>query len=905
MSDIIKARVHLWLLLALATAGALVTASATWMWIGSAPLEITARDVVTEDHTAARSYATGLRQLADSEFNQALVSFELARMGNTPILVSAANGASEHIRHILDLPRWFHGPALWLGQFSPATRWVAIIMGLALTLIFGRNWLERFPLRRGCDIGRVLVFMDGSEISESQVQMLLRDKLRHIGFRLQKPTGSIGGTIGPVLAVDTLLPVAEGNSPLGEVLSNIGQLAEKGAPWAIAQAQRAVTQLRPRRRFRLEGGVRGLQNGEAYSWATLTDLRSGQDLVQVSASSNEAALYVEDSSGREDGLTEAVQRALEVLALKVWQVLSEGTRPGMKPTSWLTLATLISALDAMSDVEGAAPDLQKAEYAHRSLRRILNEYDPLYMPARFLHGYTLLLRGELDACAKEMLTIRRETEEAAIAYATGLAERWYQYKVRGWLLAPILRFHTLLSKTKLGKRIAQPLQNVRDASEWFLQIGTKAEGGKFYRVAKAWAEFDDIVRRRKKILGDNSEATRAYEQAYLLSFKEYPEFQELVALELKNYSEGSERSKERKILDYMFDLDKIKTFDSKLKLLNLKIGIIPITASAGFNQTTDAELISEISSLKESRVGSMFEKAFDKAKLLVEEKQYKEADEFLSRIRDEVLYPSPFDAPISIVYILKKAVESELVKFIFPVLSKVEIQRRIILDDRFYLESCYYYFLALYQTFQLSNLKATSEIDTDTMLQTYFVTKNYSIDSPAGEIVSLIKCLQVAVYARLQLAEPLFVLSDDRIHPVIFQRTQDPSYEGVKDELEKARARSLVSSFGLLDQLESWRRRGTPRLRASAAASLAHLARVRQEEDDEKKRSFIPSPDASDPNLLLREALALEPSALRHIELAELLGQKKQKDEAMCLLRIAQHLSPRHPVVGRWLTMDF
>src|SRR3954464_11421689 len=55
------------------------------------------------------------------------------------------------------------------------------------------------------------------------------------------------------------------------------------------------------------------------------------------------------------------------------------------------------------------------------------------------------------------------------------------------------------------------------------------------------------------------------------------------------------------------------------------------------------------------------------------------------------------------------------------------------------------------------------------------------------------------------------------------------------------------------------------------------------------------------PTPLIRATQSHEPSALRHIELAEFLVSEGQRDEANRLLRLAQRLSPRHPVLIRWI----
>jgi hypothetical protein len=92
-------------------------------------------------------------------------------------------------------------------------------------------------------------------------------------------------------------------------------------------------------------------------------------------------------------------------------------------------------------------------------------------------------------------------------------------------------------------------------------------------------------------------------------------------------------------------------------------------------------------------------------------------------------------------------------------------------------------------------------------------------------------------------------------------------------------------------------------MRASSASLFAHTARV--DADRIAKGQSSLHEDELDAEELLQEAAAIEPSALRYIELAEFLATRRGKDdEVHRVLRLARRLAPRHPVIARWLPKD-
>jgi hypothetical protein len=115
------------------------------------------------------------------------------------------------------------------------------------------------------------------------------------------------------------------------------------------------------------------------------------------------------------------------------------------------------------------------------------------------------------------------------------------------------------------------------------------------------------------------------------------------------------------------------------------------------------------------------------------------------------------------------------------------------------------------------------------------------------------------------------------------------------------------SLYNLIDKrhhlLTEWRRDGSPRMKAAAAALLAHLARIHwkksKERDQLGARIRFDEVDALE---LLKEAVGHEPSAIRFIELAEYVAAEGDKREAQHLLEHARELAPLHPVPRLWLS---
>jgi hypothetical protein len=197
---------------------------------------------------------------------------------------------------------------------------------------------------------------------------------------------------------------------------------------------------------------------------------------------------------------------------------------------------------------------------------------------------------------------------------------------------------------------------------------------------------------------------------------------------------------------------------------------------------------------------------------------------------------------------------------------------------------------------QLSKLQEVTEAEDDRILDNYFLNVAPPEGSPTYELVSLFKCLFASALARLSLMNEFDAMRPDQIHPVIFTRCTEQVYAFLKHVAEvKGRANTslILRLDSLYPDLRNWRRKGTARMKASSAALLALLAR-RHSDLAQARALTIPREDEADPLALFREALAYDPSALRHIELAEFYDSQGEKDEADRLLRIARRIAPRH-----------
>jgi hypothetical protein len=280
----------------------------------------------------------------------------------------------------------------------------------------------------------------------------------------------------------------------------------------------------------------------------------------------------------------------------------------------------------------------------------------------------------------------------------------------------------------------------------------------------------------------------------------------------------------------------------------------------------------------------------------------------LGVIRNQTQIPDPIGL---LMYHTDTPSASILVRYLMPVLSRVVDQRNVIVEDRFYLESRYYKFVALHQSLQLSKLQEVVAANTDFLLRTYFFSLQPSHDSSVYEIVFLLRCLIATAMAKLCLIDVFDVYSPDEIHPVIMPSDSGQDFAVHQDQLEKIRQNARGGLRSLLRELSpeltKWRKDGTARMKASATSLLAHVARLRSEQAKAGEPLTLFGrfrEDEADPVQLFEEALAEEPTAIRYIELGEYLASQSQKEEAYRLLRLARRVAPRHPVLTRWLPRE-
>jgi hypothetical protein len=342
---------HIWLLLAFVGFGFFVAETVVSLTVDQELPQVVAGDLLPEDQAGLRAYAIGLQSLNENRLEEALNSFETTRKATTPVLVSAGSKAADRAQFMLALPARLRGPVFWFAEQTFAVRWLATSLAFLTGLVCMSLWLRRFGLLAGCEVGRFTVLAAESLIDNAAIERLLRDRLEHIGFCLQRPAG-VGGAIGPALAVDSLLPSGNPASPLKDALAGLDEIATKGGmPFAIGQVERVLGLLRRRRRYRITGAVQ-VSGAEARALVDLTDLRTRSALAHVSASSIEMDRRY-GSSWRTSSATplDLMSGALEISAYKIWHALAEATQPGLKPLSWATLAQFVSGLDALAEAE--------------------------------------------------------------------------------------------------------------------------------------------------------------------------------------------------------------------------------------------------------------------------------------------------------------------------------------------------------------------------------------------------------------------------------------------------------------------------------------------------------------------------------------------------------------------------
>jgi hypothetical protein len=881
------------------------------LFVGGEPPQVLAREITAEEIGNLKSYSSGLRLFNEAQLDEARAAFDQARNTGSPILVSAAISASERTQHLLRLPPFLRRPTLLFIRQPASLQWIIVGIAAIIAFLLFRRSISRLFLKPGCDIGRLFISTEGGSVSEAAVQQLLQDRLRHIGFRFQRPGGA-GGAIGPALAVGTLLPSANDTSPQKEVLAGLGEVTAKGgAAFAISQAARFVQLTRRNRRYRVEGFLRIDHESEVSSWIKLSDVRTGREITRVTATSAEAALYEGALNTVRVQSGDLLIRVIDLLAFKVWHSLSEGARLSLRPKSWLTLAHFVAALDSLAEVEAGTTNFLAAEQAFRGFDVIVNTCDPTYLPARFFRGFTRLLVGRLDECSTEMEVLSQQVEASAQTYARVLAAQWSATPPRWRILRPLIVAHHRLSNAGLlGKFIARPLNKVRAALDWWTDIERQLIGGDLYRCALEWEEFKETEREREWIF--KTDVGRQRIETSLNILKKEPDLCSAFEHVLEAYKKGERAEEDRSWLDQVLDINRMRRFDNRLKIIDALLIVASVTGldtpwTSSRPTGEDDKLKKSVAMLREGILGNRYRPGIDALERNIREKKFDEVRELLHKFREEVQVANAQGAAFSLMYQSNPLLVSLLLKMIIPDLSKTQLQRSLIIGDRFFLESKYYHLFARYQTLRLSELIVVKDASEDHFLRGYFLDVRISKEEPSYEIICLLKCLFATTLARLSLMGETDMFGADEIHPVLFSKddvTKDivEVSKKAKEIADRAYAFISNSTTELRPLLTEWRTNGTARMRAATASLLAHLARLHWKHTKEHRFPDEIREDEADPGQLLKEALAYEPSAIRFIEMAEYVASQGDNEEAERLLRSAQRLAPRHPVVREWLS---
>ncbi len=689
---------------------------------------------------------------------------------------------------------------------------------------------------------------------------------------------------------------------MSEALAGMGELSAKGGmAFALGQAERAARLLRIYRRYRLTANLRVGPGVEARASALLTDLRNGRDLAQVEASSLEGGLYEKILNPSKIHAEDAVYRAIEVLAFKVWYSLSEGARPGLRPSSWITLARFVAGLDALASGTSSVVGGQDYDRAFRTFDSIVEEVDPNYLPARFFRGFAQLVRGEIEACASEMSLIAKRVEQGAGLYARALAAHWSETPPRWWLVHPALRIRSWLMKTgTLGRAAARHFDDLHAALGWWDDVLITGHGGTLYTVARTWVEHKEHLSKP-----DRANINLAFLEVRRETFDSRPdlraEFDKITA-----FPDGGLTSASAARLDSLLNIPALENFDHQASLLefNLEVSELSLAfendlgSKESDNRTRDVYL----ARMKEDVLGQWYKPGLEAIESAIQKGNLNKARETLRRIRRQTKAPDQHSA----AFMLTRAeptlpgFSSMLISAALPVFRKVQQQRQILIDDQFYLESLYYRLLAGYQSLLLEKLAGFMNLETDPIFQRFFREDHLSPDSTDYEVSVLLQCLYCTAMVRLALMDKFDVLTPKNIHPVILSSDEldFPHIEMIK---QRARTSFYLFHDHLRPRLTELRHSGMSRVKASATSLLAHLGRLEWVEQSEEKAYRGPKEDVANTLQLLQEALSYEPTAMRHIELAEFLASEGEKDEADRMLRLAQRSAPQHPVVRRWL----
>jgi hypothetical protein len=554
----------------------------------------------------------------------------------------------------------------------------------------------------------------------------------------------------------------------------------------------------------------------------------------------------------------------------------------------------------------------KTERALLAFDAIVGEIDPGYVPARFFRAFCRLLKGELDVCAAQMTIIRDRVVDAAQIFGTAVASQWVEQQARPKfrLIRSLLRLQARLQKAgSAGRGLARRLERYRPATRWWRKIVIELHGGDLFRAAATWQDY----KKNKGWSEDTPTSRNADLQIALETFDDLPDLRAKFSKVIGAGATGL-HSNDSKILDLILEPNALSKFDNQMQVIEARVDSVKIRAdlacfmrSIGSGSAEREQQLRDdindskgaVVGLKACALGRYFETTLQRIERHIDGQNFAEAGELVRAIRDHTQVARPSG---SFLYQREVPEPTRLMNYLFPLLGKVHSQRQIIVEDRFFLESCYYRLLSLYHSLRLPQLREVADAEHDFILRTYILEAAPAEDSPAYELTALLKCLVATAAARLSLIGDLDFVRPDEIRPVILVENDLPGNGSTLDRVREVRNRASSSLRSmireLIPDLRQWRQDGTGRMKASAASLLAHVSRLRMLED---RQTVAFAEDEADPLQLFEEAVGHEPSVIRYIELAELLVSKRQIDVADRYLSLAHRLAPHHPVIVRWL----
>lgn len=489
--------------------------------------------------------------------------------------------------------------------------------------------------------------------------------------------------------------------------------------------------------------------------------------------------------------------------------------------------------------------IDRAE-ATANLKVIVNDMDPLYVPARFLLGYACLVEGDASNAVRAFRALMEEFDAPLPHILNKLqAALLHQQPRMVWLCkrVPALR---------------------RWLACWREQILHAVIGGRFYRAGVAWWHI-------KQAENDQSELGASLRKmlidSQLSAFDDLPGERKKVEIAIQTAS-SSEREKARGFLDHVLDLDQIRRLDAVIAHIDATVGLCPLLRESDRGSHVD-EALRRLADQRKTCVGIRLEALLDPLKLALEEGKWKDCQDIIRACREFIAVPSVYHLIALLDDPSVDSLSARIAEFFIPALRVVRLERAL-RREPLYLETVYHHAMALFLTFDTQEIdRALCMIDE---VRRTRLPRRQGAPHKIDDLEVLMDCVarQAAWYQYSETHKWPVLLSD-----------------GLGEDL--AKTLTIVAA--------SPKRR--PEIRAAAYVTLGMLKR-HDLEALEDRELMHPSPDPpvnSDTLLheeteMYRRAIELCPTGLAHCHLAECLIRAGRKDEARLHTVQAMNMAP-------------